>query len=120
MKSLLDELQQQDPQFPDLLLKPLLNYLLMAREVVSGDLDLNIILLVIAIRTIEHPEFRQLSEGGLIEKVPVLPTLGVNALSLSESLGITRETVRRKVAELVQKGWLARRGSNLHFTSKGF
>ena len=48
------------------------------------------------------------------------PSLGVNALSIAESSGLPRETVRRKVAELVRNGWIAREGSTLHFTSKGF
>ena len=44
MTTLLEDLLRQDPQFPDVLLKPLLAYLLTAREVAGGDLDLNIIL----------------------------------------------------------------------------
>ena len=54
MNPILDALRSQDPQFPDLLLKPLLAYLLTAREVAGGDLELNIILLMIAIRAIEQ------------------------------------------------------------------
>jgi hypothetical protein len=120
MTSLLEDLLRQDPQFPDALLKPLLTYLLTAREVAGGDLDLNIILLVVAIRTIEHPDFRAMSDAERLEATPVFPTLGVNSRSIAESSGIPRETVRRKVADLVKRGWLARRGSNLHFTAKAF
>ena len=34
-----------------------------------------------------------------------------NALSISEATGIPRETVRRKVKELEQRGWLIRQGA---------
>ena len=35
-----------------------------------------------------------------------------NALSISDATGIPRETVRRKVNQLIQKGWLYRDGHN--------
>jgi DNA-binding Lrp family transcriptional regulator len=118
MKDLLDELRT--PQFSDALLRPLLAYLLVAREATGGDLELNIILLVIAIRTVEHPEFRRLSMMDRLGEAQVFPSLGVNTHSISESSGIPRETVRRKVAELVQRGWIAQVGKNLHFASKAY
>ena len=120
MKELLEALRMRDPSFSDPLLRPLLSYLLKAREVAGGDLDLNIILLVIAIRAVEHPEFSKLSLSERLEQVAAFPTLGVNTHSISESSGIPRETVRRKVGELVRKGWIVRNGTNLHFTSKAF
>jgi hypothetical protein len=116
----LEALRKQNPQMSDLLLKPLLAFLLTAAETSDGDLDLHIILLTIAIRTVQHSDFPNLSMRDRIEGVPVFPNVGVNALSIAESSGVPRETVRRKVAELVRKGWLARQGSRLHFTSKGF
>lgn len=39
---------------------------------------------------------------------------GCNALSLSESLNIPRETVRRKCDELIKDAWLIRNGDELH------
>ena len=124
MNQLLETLRTQNPQLPDLLLKPLLAFLLAARELSpcepgSGDLELNIILLVIAIRSVEHPDFSSLPRERLEDR-PVFPSLGVNTHSIAESSGIPRETVRRKVAKLVRNGWIARRGSTLHFTSQGF
>jgi hypothetical protein len=119
MNSLLEALRRQSPQLPDRLLKPLLAYLLIAREVAGGDLELNVILLMIAIRTVEHPDFSGLARERL-EDIPVFPSLGVNTQSIADSSGLPRETVRRKVATLVRKGWIARRGSTLHFTSTGF
>ena len=43
-----------------------------------------------------------------LEAQKVIPC---NALSISEATGIPRETVRRKVKQLEQRGWLARQGS---------
>ena len=120
MRELLDELRKVNPQFSDALLRPLLTYLLTAREAAGGDLDRNIILLVIALRTLEHPDFAKLSAEERNETVAVFPTLGLNTQSISESSGIPRETVRRKVADLVKKGWIERDGANLHFTAKAF
>jgi hypothetical protein len=118
MNERLKDLRRRTPPFADRLLKPLLNYLLIARRCAAGDLDLHIILMAIAIRTVQHPDFARLTEQERLEKVDIFPTLGINARSISESSGIPRETTRRKVAELVKRGWVARRGSNLHFTAQ--
>jgi len=118
MNELLTDLRGRSPPLADRLLKPLLNYLLIARQCAAGDLDLHIILMAIAIRTVQHPDFARLTEQERLEKVDIFPTLGINARSISESSGIPRETTRRKVAELVKRGWVARRGSNLHFTAQ--
>jgi hypothetical protein len=120
MRQFLDGLRGQNPQWGDRLLKPLLAYLLTAREVGGGDLDLNIILLIIAIRTIEHPDFDKFSAAELLGEGAVFPTLGVNTQSLAESSGIPLETVRRKLVKLVRRGWIVQRGRNLHFTSEGY
>jgi hypothetical protein len=120
MNELLDELRTHKPQFADALLNPLLSYLLTAREVAGGDLERNIILLVVAVRSVEHPEFADLSERERLEEGQVFPSLGVNMGSIAESSGIPRETVRRKVAELVRNGWVARQGTNLQFTAKAW
>jgi hypothetical protein len=120
MNPRLEALRRQNPQLPDLLMKSLLAYLLSAHEGVGGDLELHIILLLIGIRTVEHPRFASLSMRERLEETPVFPSLGVNTRSIADSSGIPRETVRRKVAELVRKGWIVRSGSTLHFTSKGY
>jgi PAS domain S-box-containing protein len=116
----LEELRLQNPQLSDLLLKPLLAYLLAAHEAADGDLELIVILLIIAIRSVEHPDFNKLSITDRLGEVPVFPTIGVNTSSIAYSSGIPLETVRRKVERLVAKGWIVRRGRNLHFTAKGF
>jgi hypothetical protein len=120
MNQLLEALRGQNPQLPDLLLKPLLAFLLSAREATEGDLELHIILLMIAIRSVEHADFANLSTQDRLQDVPVFPSLGVNIFSIAESSGIPRETVRRKVAKLVRNGWIVRDGSTLQFTSKAF
>jgi hypothetical protein len=120
MSELAKQLRGRTPPVSDRLLKPLLTYLLTARRCAGGDLDLNIILLAIALRTVKHPDFARLSEQQRLDRTAVFPTLGINARSISESTGIARETTRRKVAQLVGKGWIVRRGANLHFTAKAF
>jgi hypothetical protein len=120
MNGLLEALREQNPQLPDLLLEPVLRYLLTVREGTDGDIELKIVILIIAIRTVEHSDFSSLSMRDRLEDVPVFPSLGVNIHSIAESSGIPRETVRRKVARLVRDGWIVREGSTLRFTSKGF
>ena len=79
------------------------------RDWFDGDLDLALVLAVIASRT--HPE----------EWVPALQDLDqltredqsgiqrpINIQSVAEYSGIPRETVRRKVATLHAKGWITR------------
>jgi hypothetical protein len=117
---LLETLRSQNPQLPDLLVKPLLAHFLSAYQVAGGDLAMHIITLVIAMRTVEHPDFSSLSMRERLEDVPVFPSLGLNSHSIAESSGIPYETVRRKVAKLERKGWIVRQGSTLHFTSKGY
>jgi hypothetical protein len=120
MTELLDELRLQNPQFETALMKPILSYLLTARNATGGDLERNIILLVIGIRAVEHPEFRMLMDAGRRDDLSVFPSLGTNTSSISESTGIPHETVRRKVADLVRSGWIARVGRRLHFTLKAW
>lgn len=44
---------------------------------------------------------------------PLPPGWGTNVRSLSDSCQLPRETVRRKVQKLVERGYLARRGDRL-------
>lgn len=120
MAQLLDTLRAQNGRLPDGLVKPLLDFFLVAREVAGGDLELHIILMVIAVRTIEHPEFAQMPVEQRDAGDHVFPSLGVNTRSIADSTGVPRETVRRKVADLYRKGWLVRRGLSLHYTAKAY
>ncbi|MBY6199739.1 hypothetical protein KUV65_00055 [Maritalea mobilis] len=89
------------------------------RTCFDGDLDLMLVLAVIAERTRPdewHPEiftYRQLTrdeaEGG---------PLMINLQSIAEYSGIPRETVRRKINILVDKEWVVRDGNGMLSVSK--
>jgi hypothetical protein len=101
------------------LLGPLLDLLSLTREACGGDSDKFLIMLVVAIRTTAHKDFasytsEQLDSG----EVAVFPSLGINIQSIADSIGAPKETVRRKVTELVEAGWLARQGSELYLTGR--
>jgi hypothetical protein len=103
------------------LLGPLLDLMTLSRGYCDGDIDKFLILLVIAVRTVEHREFAAYSQAQLLSgEVPVFPTLGTNARSIAASIGIPNETVRRKVTELIDKGWVVRRGHQLYFTAEAY
>jgi hypothetical protein len=109
------------PRIAEDLLAPLLDLMILSREHCGGDLEKFLIVLVVAIRTTEHKDFAGFSHEELISgKVPVFPSLGTNGRSIAASAGIPKETVRRKVAELVDAGWFVRRGHNLYFTAQAF
>lgn len=48
---------------------------------------------------------------GLLRSLPQQKVAPCNALSISQATGIPRETVRRKVKELEERGWLVREGA---------
>lgn len=103
------------------LLRPLLDLFALAREGCGGDLDKFLIMLVIAVRTTEHGLFATYSQAQLLSgEIPVFPTLGTNARSIAASVGLPRESVRRKVAELVEAGWIKRQGNELQFTTAAY
>lgn len=112
-------LQENYPRVASELLRPLLNLFTSAREVCDGDVDKFLILLAIAMRTTEHPEFKALSHQGLLAGEPeVLPSLGTNIRSIAASVAIPKETARRKLADLVEAGWLVRQGWDFRMTAK--
>jgi CRP-like cAMP-binding protein len=103
------------------LLRPLLHLLNLSRAACGGDVDKFLIMLVIAIRTTEHEAFARYSQAELLSgEVPVFPTLGTNVRSIAESTGTPKETVRRKVGELVDTGWISRKGNDLRFTALAY
>jgi hypothetical protein len=100
--------------------EPLVHYLVVGREL-CRDLESLLILLVIIQRANRHPDFARLAPAELAAgRVRRLPALAANLQSISESTGIPRETVRRKVCRLVEIGWVAREGANLRFTPEGY
>jgi hypothetical protein len=103
------------------LLNPLLELLLLSRDYCGGDVDKFLVLLVVGIRTTEHKAFAGYSQAELLSgDIAVFPGLGTNVRSIAASTGIPKETVRRKVAELVEAGWFAREGHNLYFTARAY
>lgn len=117
-QSLLDRVAENYPVIAHELLRPLLDLFSIARELCGGDADKFLIMLVVANRTTEHKLFASYSQQQLLSgEVPVFPGLGTNVRSIADSIGAPRETVRRKVAELIDAGWIIRRGTDLYFTA---
>ena len=101
------------------LLSPMVDFLAAGRASFDGDLDRALIFLVVALRTAEDRKVEGIRlEDVLGGRVEAYPSLLTNVRSIAESTGIPRETVRRKVAALVGKGWLARRGDDLSITPR--
>jgi hypothetical protein len=78
----------------------ILEYLIVARRTFDGDLDALIILGVVGQRA--HRSRMLGSQSGASG-----PDLQTNASSISETTGIPRQTVRRKLADMEAKGWIA-------------
>lgn len=96
---------------------PLLDCLISARSHFGGDLDLLIIHMVIGLRTLQDPRTAELSLQAVADhRVASLPSLFTNIRSIAASTGIPYETVRRKVACLVERGWVRREGDKLALT----
>jgi hypothetical protein len=83
--------------------------LITLRRQFDGDLDRLLIMAVIGVRTlppqrVEGRSFTEFQSGALDAQPSV-----INVQSISDTTGIPRETVRRKVAQLEAKGWVERR-----------
>jgi hypothetical protein len=114
-------LRENYPKVASELLRPLLNVFTAAREVCDGDVDKFLILLVLGMRMTEHPDFKRMSHSAIMAGEPaVLPSLGTNTRSIAASIGIPKETARRKLAELVHSGWLVRQHWDFRLTAKGY
>lgn len=112
-------LRELYPSVASELLRPLLNVLSAAREVCDGDVDKYLILLVLGMRMSEHPDFKSMGHDRIMAGDPaVLPSLGTNIRSIAASVDIPKETARRKLAELVEAGWLVRQGWDFRMTAK--
>ncbi|HEY3949241.1 helix-turn-helix domain-containing protein [Phenylobacterium sp.] len=112
---------EQPASLADELVSPTLQLLQALRAACGGDLELNIILLAIAERTIAHPGFRDMSMDERMQPhEQPFPTRGVNIRSIADSTGIPRETVRRKVANLERRGWITRTPDSLHLTPTAY
>lgn len=87
------------------------NELLMrCRRHFGGDLDQVLILGIIGERTLTPERSRGVSyDSFLAGQRGVAEMKSINAKSISEITGIPRETVRRKVNALLDRGWVKRR-----------
>lgn len=90
--------------------------LIVLRRELDNDLDKGVIMAIVAERHYEAMRTNPQLEAPLPDSPPSEPCIrsgGVNTYSLSLYSDIPRETVRRKVKELIAKGWLAvdRRGN---------
>jgi len=114
-------LREHYPRVASDLLRPLLNVFTSARDVCGGDVDKFLILLVLGMRMAEHPDFKRMDHSRIMAgETDVLPSLGTNTRSIAASVGIPKETARRKLAELVDCGWLVRQHWDFRLTAKGY
>ncbi len=84
--------------------------LVVLRQHFDGDLDMMLILAVIGDRRVwqrtpsEDVSYDRMGRSS----VPESPFVSINMLSIANFIGMPRETVRRKVASLIDRGWVER------------
>jgi hypothetical protein len=107
-------LRRRYPHIARDLLAPLVDVLTLGRAVCDGDLDRLLIVLAVAMRTVEHRDIVDVDlEEVLSGAVERFPSLSTNVRSIADSTGIPKESVRRKVAALVADGWIRRDHNSL-------
>lgn len=111
------------------ILRHLIAWVLLMREGFDGDLDCMVILAVAGDRVLKDPSLREWSYRDLLVKPQIDARIPLtNRKSIADSTGIPRETVRRKVAMLIDRGWLVEQpdgslmptkkaAEELHFTT---
>jgi hypothetical protein len=96
-----------------------LDVLIAIRTHFGGDLDAYVVFLLIALRTAEDPRVSAIDPHAVRRgEVGEYPSLLTNVRSVAASTGIPYETARRKVARLVEQGWVERRDGALRLTVK--
>jgi hypothetical protein len=114
MRQLLPLLRRQYPYIAKDLLAPFLEALHVGRQACDGDLDKLFIVLVVGMRTAEDKRVLDLDLDDVLSgAVDTYPSLSTNVRSIADSTGIPKESVRRKVAALVEAGWIRREENNL-------
>lgn len=88
----------------------LTRFLMGCRRAFDGDFDMFLILAVIGECTYsqQHADPGQNYEAFRAGQLKATPPVNINIRSISEYTGIPRETVRRKINHLVEKGWVMR------------
>lgn len=114
MRPLLPQLRRQYPYLAKDLIAPFLEVLNSGRRACGGDLDKLFIVLAVGMRTAEDKRVLDLDMDDVLSgAVDVYPSLSTNVRSIADSTGIPKESVRRKVAALVDAGWIRREENNL-------
>lgn len=88
----------------------LTRHLIECRRVFDGDLDLFLVFTIIGERTFNvqsAPEGMSFDDFISVSVSSVRPA-AINLQSIADFSGIPRETVRRKIAQLIEKGWVQR------------
>jgi hypothetical protein len=93
------------------------------RKVHLGDMDQALVAGVVGVGSVDHligqPKFRE-ALGDFRAIVGIEAQRGVNALSIAGATGIPRETVRRKLKELVARGIVLEKSRGCYIMSPGF
>jgi hypothetical protein len=93
---------------------PLLDVFGAARSTFDGDVEKAVVLLEVVVRTLQDPRLAGFDLTAVLTgKIDLSPYLPTNMRSIADSSGIPKETVRRKVAALVEEGLIRRDGNNL-------
>jgi hypothetical protein len=109
MRDPIPVLRRRYPEFAKDLLGPFVDVLHAGRASCGGDLDKLLIVLVVAMRTAEDRRAVRLNFDEVLSgELEELPSLSTNVRSISDSTGIPKESVRRKVAALIEAGWIRR------------
>lgn len=102
-------MRRRYPHLAKDLLAPMLDALNVGRASCGGDLDKLLIILVVAMRTAEDRRVLDIDPQDVARgAIDVYPSLSTNVRSISDSTGIPKESVRRKVTALVEEGWIHR------------
>jgi hypothetical protein len=109
MRQILPLLRQHYPYLAKDLIAPFLEALHAGRALCDGDLDKLFIVLAVGMRTAEDKRVLDIDpEDVLSGALESYPSLSTNVRSIADSTGIPKESVRRKVASLVEAGWIHR------------
>ena len=101
--------------------EPLVNLMVVGRQLCGDDLDAFLVLMVVIQQANRHSDFPTIKAKDLVDgKVAEIPSVDMNIQSIADYTGIPKETARRKVLALVDRGWVERDGGSLRFTAKGY
>ncbi len=93
----------------------LTRHLVACRAALDGDLELFLVLSIIGERSFSarNAPARMTEEAFRASPVSTVRPVAINLQSIADYSGIPRETVRRKVATLVARGWVERDAQGL-------